>query len=419
MTDSTDLVVVGGGCIGCTIAREMAADHDVILFERDQIAAEATGQASGIVQPQYQFAHLPRAGRLSFQFFEGLDGHRNYEYTERELVNLHGPDETEAAQEYTRLVSGGRGYDAEWLSAEEIDERYPGVFEFGDESPIAGGMRYGRMGWIDPYTFATTMSDDAKDRGADIRTGVEVTDLLVEDGSVAGVETDDGTVRAETVVVAAGWRSRELVEPHVQVPIQPERFWHINLDTEAVSNERVAEEYPQFYIDLDFGDLSGVDADGYLATFWRPEHNGELHVAGIEGLLSDKPSVKTNAAEEFHELLAVQTPRLLQEYDDAVITSDGCCPSGDAMSPDWLPIIDAPTDGPDGLVLATAFSGLGLTASPIAAAAVRQLVSGYGAPFSLETLSLERFDDRSPDFPEPPFDVFDVSVFEYGPWKTR
>lgn len=104
---------------------------------------------------------------------------------------------------------------------------------------------------------------------------------------------------------------------------------------------------------------------------------------------------------------------------DARVASEGCCPTGDAMSPDWLPIIDAPDDAPEGLVIATAFSGLGLTASPVAAAAVRELVDGYGAPFSLETFSLDRFDDRSSDFPEPPFDVFDLDVFEFGEWRTR
>ena len=411
MTQTADLVVVGGGCIGATIAREMAADHDVILFEKDQIAGETTGHASGIVQPQYQFAHLPKAGRLAFRFFEGLDGHRNFEYTERELVNLHGPDEVDAAQAYTELVSAGQGYEAEWLSPDEIESRYPNVFNLGEDSPIAGGMRYGRMGWVDPYTFATTVSEDAQERGATVETGVAVTDVLVEDGDVVGVETDEGTVEADTVVVAAGRWSRALVEEHIEIPIQPERFWHINVESGSPINDRVSEEYPQFYIDLDFGEQT-VDIDGYLATFWRPEHSGELHVAGIEGLLPEEPSVKHSVDEEFKLLLADSIPLLMSEFDEATVTNEGCCPTGDAMSPDWLPIIDAPDDAPEGLVLATGFSGLGLTASPVAAAAVRQLVSGYGAPFSLETFSLDRFDDRSTEFPEPPFSVFDLSIFE-------
>lgn len=419
MANDADIIVVGGGCIGTTVAREMAADNDVLLFERDQIAAEATGQASGIVQPQYQFAHLPRAGRLIFQFYESLDGHRNYEYTERELVNLHGPEKTDVAKEFTEQISGGRGYDATWLSAEEIDERYPGIFNIGDDSPIAGGMLYGRMGWVDPYTFATTMADDAKDRGAEIRTGVEVTGVLAEDWSIAGVETDEGTFRAPTVVAAAGRRTRSLIEEHIEIPIQPERFWHINLEIGSVSDERIAEEYPQWYIDLDLSGDQDVEPDGFLDTFWRPEHNGELHIAGIEGLLSENPSVKKDVEEKFHQLLADTTPRILNEFDEAKVASEGCCPTGDAMSPDWLPIIDAPDDAPDGLVIATAFSGLGLTASPAAAAAVRELIDGHGAPFSLETFSLGRFEDRSADFPEPPFDVFDMEVFEFGEWRTR
>lgn len=414
MTDSYDVAVVGGGCIGVTIARELSADHDVVLLEKGQIAGETTGHASGIIQPQYQFPHLPKAGRLSFRFFEGLDGHRNYEYTERELINLHGPARTELAREYTELVSANGGYDATWLDADEIADRYPGVFDTSEGSPIAGGMLYRRMGWVDPYTFATTMGEDAVDRGATIETGVEVTDVLVEDGEVRGIDTDDGEIRASSVVVAAGRWSRALLEDVLEVPIQPERFWHVNLDEDADRNDRVSEAYPQWYMDLDFGDdlPEELGLDGYMATFWRPEHNGELHVAGIEGLLGPQPSVKHNVDEAFHLLLAERLDELLEEYGEARIVSDGCCPTGDAMSPDWLPIIDAPDDAPDGLVVATGFSGLGLSASPIAAAAVRQLLCGYGAPFSLESLSIDRFESRSDDFPEPPFEIYDLGVFE-------
>ncbi|ELY97271.1 FAD dependent oxidoreductase [Natrialba chahannaoensis JCM 10990] len=414
MSTDADVIIVGGGCIGATIARELAADHNVLLLERDQIAGETTGHSSGIIQPQYQFPHLPKAGRLSFRFFESLDGHRNYEYTARELVNLHGPEKTEQVQRYTELVSRNGGYDTTWLSAAEIDERYPGVFNVGEESPIAGGMVYGRMGWVDPYTYTTTVSQDATDRGATIETGVEVTGLLVEAGNVVGVTTETGDYRAPEVVVAAGRWSRELVADHIAIPIQPQRFWHINLESETDLSQRVSDEYPQWYMDLDFGD--GLPADlgleGFMATFWRPEHTGELHVAGIEGLLGENPSVKTTVDEEFHLLLAERIADILDEFDEGRVTNDGCCPTGDAMSPDWLPIIDSPADGPAGLTIATGFSGLGLSASPIAAAAVRQLISGHGAPFSLASLSLDRFDDRSAEFAEPPFDVFDTSVFE-------
>ena len=412
MADDHTLVVVGGGCIGTTIARELAVDHDVILFEKNQIAGETTGHASGIIQPQYQFPHLPKAGRLAFNFFEGLNGHRNYQYTERELINLHGPEETEIVQEYTDLVSAGQGYEATWLSAEEIEQRYPDVFNTDEDSPIAGGMLYGRMGWVDPYTFTTMMSQDAEERGAQIETGVVVTDVLVEDDEVVGVETETGNIEADKVVAAAGRWTPKLLEEHIEIPIQPERFWHINLDSGSDINDRVSEQYPQFYMDLDLSEEYGtIGIDGHLATFWRPEHTGELHVAGISGLLSEEPSVKHSVDEKFHLLLADCVPLLMDEFDDTVVTNEGCCPTGDAMSPDWLPIIDAPADAPDGLVIATGFSGLGLTASPVAAAAVRELISGYGAPFSLESFSLDRFDNCSTDFPEPPFSAFDTSIF--------
>ena len=70
----------------------------------------------------------------------------------------------------------------------------------------------------------------------------------------------------------------------------------------------------------------------------------------------------------------------------------------DGATPDTRPVVDAPDEGPAGLVVATGFHGRGVMTAPVAATAVRELVGGEPAPFALSTFALDRFDSRSPDF---------------------
>ncbi|WP_408960558.1 NAD(P)/FAD-dependent oxidoreductase [Natrinema sp. 74] len=402
MTADAEVIVVGGGCIGSAIARELASDHDVMLLERDQLAAEATSHSSGLVNPELVYPDLPKAGEYVYQYFETLDGVGNFEYIDREMVCLAAPDRVEDGKRYVEEMADPSGYDVTWQSAAELEERYPDLFNVDeDEGPIAGGMVLERTGWVEPYTFTTALAKDAEKRGATIRTGVEVTDILVEDGAVTGVETTDGVVRAPTVVTAAGWRTRQLVSDYVQLPIQAKRYWSVNLTSQSGVETDIADEYPIWY-------------DEVSDSFWRPERNDddEIHISGVEGIVEQEGSVKHSADEEVHRELAIRTPELLDEFSDAAVASDGCCPTGDAQTPDWLPIVDSPDEAPDGLVLATGFSGLGITGTPVGVAAVRELVSGYGAPFPVSTFALDRFDDRSTDFESTQWELFDVSELE-------
>ena len=69
----------------------------------------------------------------------------------------------------------------------------------------------------------------------------------------------------------------------------------------------------------------------------------------------------------------------------------------DGATPDTRPIVDAPEEAPDGLVVATGFHGRGVMIAPVAAA-VRSLADGTEPPFPLAPFELDRFDSRDPDF---------------------
>lgn len=371
----SEVLIVGGGVVGCAIARWLAPDHDVLLLEADQLAGDASGKASGMVTNGASFRAHPRFARAATDFFPTFDGTGSFTFTPRESVGLVPEGDADwARREATRMRAAD--FDVEFVERAALADRYPGVFGL---SGYEGALVYGESGWLDPYTYTVALADDAADRGATVRTGVEVDELLVEDDAVVGVRTTTDEVRADAVVMAAGWRSRELCLPHVELPLRPFRWQAATLDP--------GREIPDWY---------PMGWDPTIHRYWRPEHNGAIHVGGGEALVEVPGSRRSTVPESFTLQLAEQMPPRLRHLEDARFVNGDTCPTGDATTPDTYPIIDAPSEG---LVVATGFHIGGVMASPAVADAVRSLVTGDGVSFSLDPFRLSRFDTVEADFP--------------------
>lgn len=377
VTERREIVVVGGGVVGCAAARALAPDHDVLLIERDQIAGGTTGRASGLVTNPASHRHHPELAAHATEFFRAYDGTGAFTFTERESVELvpAGHEETARAG---AIDSVEAGFETEFLESEALMNRYPDVFDLDE---YAGGVVFADTGWVDPHTYTQTLANDAADRGADLETGVTVEGIESQDDAVTGVRTSAGAVDADHVVCAAGWHTRDLVADHLSLPTYPFRWQSATLDP----GWKVGDEYPM-----------GWDAS--MALYWRPEHNGNLHVGGGEYRVTTPGSVRSSVTDGFRRHVATTVPTRLQRFERARFVEGHTCPTGDATTPDMHPIVDAPASAPDGLVVATGFHVGGIMTSPAAATAIRSLVTGETAPFPLDSLALDRFDARTPEF---------------------
>ncbi|MFC4248756.1 NAD(P)/FAD-dependent oxidoreductase [Natribaculum luteum] len=373
-----DVVVVGGGVVGCAAARWLAPDHDVLLLESDQIAGDASGKASGLVTNGASFRAHPKFARTAADFFPKFDGTGSFTFTERESVGLVAEGSGDWARDEAERMRAS-DFSVEFADVPTLEDRYPDVF---DLDAYEGALIYHDTGWLDPYTYTVTLADGAADRGADVRTGVRVTDLLVDDGAVVGVESTDGTVHADTVVAAAGWRTRELCLPHLELPVRPFRWQAATLDP----GRDIPDWYPMGW-------------DPTVNRYWRPEHNGSIHIGGGEAAVTNPGSRRTTVPEDFKLQLATEMPDRLRHLKKAMFVCGDTCLTGDASTPDTYPIIDAPSEGPENLVVATGLHIGGIMSSPAIAEAVRSLVTGEELTFSLDPFCLDRFDTRSADFP--------------------
>ncbi|WP_049901428.1 NAD(P)/FAD-dependent oxidoreductase [Halococcus agarilyticus] len=374
-TQTADVIVVGGGVAGIAIARDLAADHDVAVIEKGQVAAEASGLAAGLIGLRATYPEEPAISDHAAAFFESYDGTGQFAYERREYVRLVPSDA--AVEIHREANAAGDGHAGTFRTPAELRERYRRLNADG----FAGGVEYDAApghGWLDPFTFAATLQDDAEARGATVHTETPVTDLLVEGGEVVGVETPDTTFRAPTVVVAAGWWTPRLLDGIVELPIRPYRTQCLVLDPgEDVS-------------DLPMGSLPEEH------VYWRPERNGDLLVGGWSFAVEEPAAASRSEDEGFRDHVARVVPRIFEGMDGAGFV-DGWA-GVDAATPDTIPVIDAPADAPDGLVVATGFHGRGVMTAPVTATAVRSLVTDADAPFPLDPFRVNRFESRSPDF---------------------
>jgi glycine/D-amino acid oxidase-like deaminating enzyme len=377
-----DVVVVGAGVAGCVSAYELAPDHDVLVVDRGQVAGETTGRSSGLITvttdvlvPRSEMLDVPEMASHVNDYVRDLDGTGEFEFVERPGVELVPADQEADAREYVAdLRADGLG--VRYLEPADVEARYPDTFR---TDSFAGAVLYEDVGWVDPYTYATTLQQEAESRGAAFRTGVGVEGVTVRDGAVTGVETTHGHVEADHVVCAAGWRTRELLADVVEIPVRPFRIQIVTLDP----GWDLGDEYPMAW-------------DARTDLYWRPDAAGHVHVGGGEYTLDDPASASEDVDEWFVDLVADTMPELLTGFETAGIADSWACIDG--ATPDAVGIVDAPEDAPDGLVVATGFHGLGMMFSPITGTAVRSLVTGEDAPFSLEGVALDRFDSRGVDF---------------------
>jgi len=382
------IVVIGAGVIGCNIARALAPDHDVIVIDQGQVGSGATGLSAGLITMTPSYSDVPAIPEFANDFFRDYDGTGKFRYTERASLEVVPPGrEGEARRRVDRLQ--GVGVDVAFIETDTVAQRYPQIATAG----FAGGVEFTDTGWVDPYTFAITLQNDAERRGARVRPNTRVDRIVTDAGSVTGVETGDDDLSADVVVAAAGWRTPRLISEFGDIPVRPYRTQCLIVDPGTSFAEAPIGWHPDEH------------------AYFRPEHNGNLLVGGWSFAEDDPETASESADEEFRTHVAELLPRLFVDLPDPRVTNGWA--GIDGATPDTRPIVDAPggmdengqrasTDRhpeiPEGLIVATGFHGRGVMTAPVGAEAVRAMISGGSTQFPLSTFALDRFEEYSRDF---------------------
>lgn len=217
-----DAIVIGGGINGCATAYYLSsAGYSVAIIEKDSVAAHASGFAFGSLHTRFQ----PPPGSPPIEWFraESIDLHHelaevlpeqsgvNYHFAEKSgLVLAFGDDEVADLK-----PSGVAGFLRDEWSEDRPDVRWLAYGELSHiearvSTKVVGALYLGGTREISAGGFTNALWGAAENNGAEM-INAEALEIKVANGVVSGAKTTDGTIFADTVILAAGPWSRTLL----------------------------------------------------------------------------------------------------------------------------------------------------------------------------------------------------------------
>jgi len=381
MRKTADVVIVGGGCMGASVAYHLTRRGvtDIVLVEREaQLAAGSTGRNAGGVRHQFsteQNIRLSIESIAAFERFETEIGASIDLHQDGYLFLLSREPDVEVFRASVDLQRH-LGVPVEWLTPGEAARLAPGLSVDG----VLAATYCARDGIADPNGVTMGFARAARDAGADIVRGCEVTGIDVMNGRVAGVRTTNGAVSAPIVVNAAGaWAGQVAWMAGIDVPVTPLRR-HIFMAQPA--RDTTWDDAPHR------GKVPSTRIlviDFATSFYFHRESGGLLFGMGDP---AEQPGFDTTVRWDFlPEVVEAGVMRLPALADAAVSHAWAGLYE---MTPDAMPII-GPASGRDGLYTIAGFSGHGFQHSPAAGRVLADLIAGRDPGFDLTPFALGRF----------------------------
>lgn len=216
------IVVIGGGIVGCSTAYHLAKNHnaDVVLLEQGQLTSGSTWHAAGLVGQLRSSAAITQVLKYSVELYQGLEQETGLATGWKQNGGLRLANNEERWIEIKRQATTARsfGLQMDLLTPKEAKDLWPAM----DESDLVGAAFMPTDGQASPADITQSLAKGARMHGAKIFENVKVTDITVKDGIVTGVVTDHGTIACEKLVNCAGMWARRIGEmAGVNVPLQP------------------------------------------------------------------------------------------------------------------------------------------------------------------------------------------------------
>jgi heterotetrameric sarcosine oxidase gamma subunit len=375
------VVVIGGGVIGTSVAYHLAALGwtDVLLLEQGQLSCGTTWHAAGLVGQLRASETGTRLVQYSTQLYERLEAETGQATGFRRCGGVTVARTADRMTALRRTAATAQAFDieCELISPAEAAARYPML----NAADLTGAIWLPGDGRANPVDLTAALARGARQRGVAVRERVRVTGILHRHGHVCGVRTDQGDVEAEVVVNCAGqWAKQVGALAGVTVPLHSAEHFY-------VVTEQINGVHP---------DLPVLrDPDGY--TYFKEEVGG-LVVGGFEP--TAKPWVSPDELPypfEF-QLLAEDWDHFSVLMDSAVHRIPVLASTGirkfyngpESFTPDNQFILgEAPELG--GFFVAAGFNSVGIASAGGAGLALAQWIIDGQPDGDLTTVDIRRF----------------------------
>ncbi|MEQ8650907.1 MAG: FAD-dependent oxidoreductase [Kiloniellales bacterium] len=374
-----EIVIIGGGVIGCSIAYHLAAQgrRDVVLLEKHKLTSGTTWHAAGLVMQLRANRVMTELSRYAVKLYSELEalGHP----TGLSLCgSLPVARNQERLHEIRRLITLGRrfGIDIEEVSPSEIVDLHPLI----DASRVVGGAFVPGDGQTNPVDTTMALAAAAKAKGVKILEGVSVDGFRFDRGRLSAVRSGAQEIACEVAVIAAGlWSPQVGALAGIKVPLHA--CEHMYVVTEPLAG--VTKGLPVIR-----------DTDG---TVYIKEDAGKLLVGSFEP--RGKPLPLSRLPEETAFIqLSEDWDHFWPPFQEAMtlVPALANAPIGtflngpESFTPDTRFIL-GPAPEREGLFVATGFNSQGVLSAAGAGKVLAEWIVSGEAPIDLAALDIRRF----------------------------
>ena len=370
MGQVADVVIIGGGVIGLSIAYHLGQKKagKIVLLEKGQLGEGSTSRCVGGIRTQFSTEINIRFSLESVKTFDHFEEEFgvNPEFKRIGYLFLATTDQDVKVFQQNLILQKQFGIPVEWLHPDEIRRRFP-YLKMDD---ILGGTFSPRDGYAGPSEVLSGFAGGAKRTGVRIYEGVEAKEILVDKGKVTGVRTNGGEISSPVVVNAGGPYASLVAEmAGLCIPVKP-----LRRQVFVTAPFHLTDQTIPLTIDFHRGWYFRQEVDGFL----------------LSGPLDREPSFNTNtdyeAMVEASENAIYRVPAL----EKAQIARGWA--GLYEISPDNHAILGK-VPGLEGFILANGFSGHGFQHSPAVGKVISELIlEGKAKTIDISSLSIERFE---------------------------
>jgi len=370
MKKTYDIVIIGGGIIGCSVAFELAkrGRKDVLVIEKSYLTSGATGRCGAGIRQQWGSAINATLAFESTHIFENIEEYTGYNgncglnqsgyllvaYTDKEWEQFHKNLE----------VQHSVGIKSYAVDLDGIKDIVPHINLEG----LKGATFCAKDGHADPFHCTYAYAKGAKRMGVDIETYTTVTGLMVENGRIHTVQTSKGDIQAGVVLNCTGGHAPIMAAlVGDELPIVPER--HQILITEPVAP------------------LMGPMVMSFQKHFYVQQTPHGSVIMGI-GDPSEPKGLNINSSWQFLEYCSHLVTQTLPVFKDLRVVRQWAGMYD--MSPDRYPIINEAKEA-EGFITVAGLSGHGFMVAPRLANLLANHLTGQQDSLDIDIFSADRY----------------------------
>ena len=228
-SEKANVIVVGGGLFGCAIAYYYTRNNPekkIILLERNELCNAATSRAAALVTRIRSKEYFVPLSLETYRAITAMEQQLGESMGMHYVGVMHVAASKERVTDLEELMKIAADFKqpAEYLSLPEAHKLSPWL---RTDEIIKIGFMPGEA-YCDPYLLGTFYGRCAKKQGADIRQGSEVLNLIMDGSTAVGVETSQGKIQADVVIIATGsWAPLLAAQANIGLPMAPVRsqYW--------------------------------------------------------------------------------------------------------------------------------------------------------------------------------------------------